>query len=143
MQAKLAVAEAAAQEGAEKAGGALVEAQGQIEAALGRAHALEADCSQLRRSETELRALLESAQAECSTRAAELQAESERRTGLDLELARSQEALDESKMLHQALQQQHAQLQVCTLRLCGVTKKSYTFPHPCWSLEVLHHPHAV
>ena len=117
LQAKLAVAEAAAQEGAERAGGALVEAQGQVEAALGRANALETECSQLRRSEAELRALLESAQVECSTCETELQAESERRTGLDLELARSQEALDESKMLHQALQQQHAQLQVCTLKL--------------------------
>ena len=112
MQAKLAVAEAAAQEGAEQAGGALEEAQGQIEATLGKHNALEAECIQLRRSEEELRLALESAQAECSTREAELQAESERRSGLDLELAKSQEALDESRMLHQALQQQHADLQV-------------------------------
>ena len=112
MQAKLAVAEAAAQEGAEQAGGALEEAQGQIEATLGKYNALEAECIQLRRSEEDLRVALESAQAECLTREAELQAESERRSGLDLELAKSQEALDESRMLHQALQQQHAHLQV-------------------------------
>ncbi|KAK9854769.1 hypothetical protein WJX84_011814 [Apatococcus fuscideae] len=114
LQARLAIAVAAAQEGEEKAGGALQEAKGQSEAALGRAIALEAECAQLQRQAADLAASLKASQADGAAREAELESESERRSALDLELARTQEALDESKMLHQALQQQHTASQDTT-----------------------------
>ena len=123
VQARLAIAVAAAQEGEEKAGGALQEAKGQSEAALGRAIALEAECAQLQRQAADLAASLKASQADGAAREAELESESERRSALDLELARTQEALDESKMLHQALQQQHTASQVhpqcCCEEKCG------------------------
>ena len=112
MQAKLAVAEAATQEGAEKAGGALQEAEQQIEAALVRANGAEAECTQLRQQEQDLKATLVKAREAASAQESELQSESERRARLDLDLARCQEALSESRSMHQALQQQHVHTEV-------------------------------